>query len=192
MPSQAAGERSYHVFYQLTQSPKYSASLQLLDAPSYRFLAGGGCYEVAGINDEDDFAQLLASFSGLGFSDAEVDGVMALVGGILSVGNLDFARDGEGCQVAPKSAEMLAAVARLWSARRRRCGAPTIRTIEVRGSTTEIPPRPTEAPAVCAAFGKSVYNTLFNFPVGRSTARWRGAAAASSASSTSSASRSSR
>ena len=43
----------------------------------------------------------------------------------------------------------------------------TIRTIEVRGSTTEIPLRPTEAPAVCAAFGKSVYNTLFNFLVGR-------------------------
>jgi myosin heavy subunit len=81
---------------------------------------------------------LLKAFSGLDFTAEEVEGVMAMAAGVLSLGNLDFSGDGkEGSKVAGPA---VADVARLWGvseeALRR---AVTVRTIEVRGTTAEIP-----------------------------------------------------
>ena len=92
--------------------PKYSASLQLLDAPSYRFLAGGAATRWRASTTRTTLRscsprsrpRLLRRRGGRGDGAGGRDPL---------VGNLDFARDGEGCRVAPGSAEMLAA-ARLW------------------------------------------------------------------------------
>jgi len=166
VPSQQAGERSYHIFYQLLAS-KYVDELQLHPPEHYEFLSASKCYSVPGMNEEADFNQLLAAFTGLGFSPSEVDEVMHLVAGVLCLGNLHFEQDGgEGCRcVEPHAVRDLA---RLWhSSEPLVTKAVTVRTIEVRGTSTEIPLKPAEAPDVCAAFAKTVYDQLFNCLVKR-------------------------
>jgi len=166
VPRAAQGERSYHIFYQVC-SGLYDQSFGLKHAGQYKFLQASGCYEVAGIDDADDLQSTLKSFSGLDFSQEEVDGVIAMTAGVLLLGNLEFERDGEGSKVS-KSSGALVDVARLWGVTAEALHtAVTIRTIEVRGTTTEIPLKMDEAPETCAAFAMSAYKILFGWLVTR-------------------------
>ena len=100
--------------------------------------------------------------------------MMAMTAGVLSLGNLDFSGDGkEGSTVAGPA---VAEVARLWGVKEEALRkAVTVRTIEVRGTTTEIPLKQTEAPETGAAFAMSAYRILFDWLVSRINAVLEGA-----------------
>ena len=100
--------------------------------------------------------------------------MMAMTAGALSLGNLDFSGDGkEGSTVAGPA---VAEVARLWGVKEEALRkAVTVRTIEVRGTTTEIPLKQTEAPETGAAFAMSAYRMLFDWLVSRINAVLEGA-----------------
>ena len=175
VPFQQKGERNYHIFYQLIDS-MYCAPLQLQTASTYRFLHASGTFKVHGINDKQDFEQMLSAMSGLGFDQAEVDGVMHVVAGVLTLGQMGFekAKVGEGtqrqegCKLTAAGEPFAADLARLWEVAETAVrGAVTRRTIEVRGTGTEIPLKAAEAPEVCMAFAKTVYGKLFAWLVQR-------------------------
>ncbi|PHJ20757.1 myosin a [Cystoisospora suis] len=87
--TQAAGERSYHIFYQLLRgaSAETKERLHLLNVEEYAFL-NSGCFDVPGVNDAEDFRIVLKSFKAMGMSDDEVVSVLSLVAGILLLGNV--------------------------------------------------------------------------------------------------------
>ncbi len=124
---QGAGERSYHIFYQLTSS-QYGAQLGLLEPTAYRTLLGGASLEARsregdstpplqtvtadGVDDAADFDEVFDAFQALGFDmDAEVRTAMQLLAGILHAGNVAFVKQGEGSKVDPNSKEELNAAA---------------------------------------------------------------------------------
>ena len=57
MVEHSAGERTYHIFYQLCggASAEQRRELQLLAAPDFRYVARSAQMKVAGINDVDDW-----------------------------------------------------------------------------------------------------------------------------------------
>ena len=119
-----------------------------------------------GIDDEADGAAVRAAFREMGVADEEVGETWRLVAGALCLGDLSFAPAGDGCSCAAEGAA--SEVARLWGVGVAAVQqAVTVRTIEVRGTSTEIPLRADEAPAVAAAFAKSAYHALFTQLVGR-------------------------
>ena len=64
-------ERNFHIFCQLTEACTESQrnQLGLGRAQDYNYLAMSNCVEVDGIDDTQDFADMLAAMSAIGFSD---------------------------------------------------------------------------------------------------------------------------
>ena len=95
----------------------------------------------------DDFATLLSAFRSLDFDQTEIDGVMALIAGVLTIGNIEFTDDaGTGHSQGSKAlaGAALADVARLWGSTEAEVhSAVTKRTLEIRGVAEEAtPPHP--------------------------------------------------
>lgn len=87
---QQQNERNFHIFYQLFTSPAICEQYQLSTPSEYRYLTGGQCLSVRGIDDKQDFVEVLNSFTALNFSDRERDQVLNLVVAVLKIGNLQF------------------------------------------------------------------------------------------------------
>ncbi|XP_076236580.1 unconventional myosin-Ie [Calliopsis andreniformis] len=98
------GERNFHVFYQLAtganQQMKSEFGLTSLDY--YQYLSYGGNHKVEGTNDAYDLQETLKGLSVMGISDSEVTDIFRLVAGILHIGNIQFAENGNYSQVANK------------------------------------------------------------------------------------------
>lgn len=87
---QQAQERNFHIFYQLFTSQELRQRYNLTRPEDYRYLFGGKCVSVSGIDDAHNFMDVLNCFEALDFSSAEKDTVFGLLVAILKLGNLQF------------------------------------------------------------------------------------------------------
>lgn len=86
------GERNYHVFYQLLTGtpPQQLQRWGLVADPSaYRYLCSGPI-PAEGKDDGADFRRLLEALRILKFSNDEIQGVLAILAGVLLLGNVEF------------------------------------------------------------------------------------------------------
>eukprot|EP00741_Cyanophora_paradoxa_P021633 tig00000241_g20880.t1 len=89
---QAEGERSFHIFYQLCAgaSAEQREALQLGRAEEYRYLRGGRCFSIAGVDDAADLARTLRAMRTIGLAGEEVEAVLRILAAVLHLGNVEF------------------------------------------------------------------------------------------------------
>ena len=83
---QTPGERCYHSFYQLLTgaTPDETNNLQLYEPHHFWYLNQSGCYQVDGIDDKAEYADVKHAMGVVGFNKEEADTVWQLVAGYTS------------------------------------------------------------------------------------------------------------
>lgn len=156
---QSAGERNYHVLYQLVAEGKrndeLAKTLYLRDPSFYRYLNGGsmttnsnGDIEPTDIQAEAKrFEALRLAFTVLQIPETIINGILKVLSAILWLGNLSFEDvDGERCELAEMDKEIIKIVAELLGLQENELIQVALkRQINVRGNITEIPLKVQEA-----------------------------------------------
>eukprot|EP00434_Breviolum_minutum_P021213 symbB.v1.2.018714.t1/scaffold1475.1/size116674/4 len=86
---QAAGERNFHVFYQLLQgsTEEQRQKHRLRERPEdYAMLRGGGVLQVDGVDDGSDWQRVLLAFQAVGADQEMLDGIMDMLSATLLCG----------------------------------------------------------------------------------------------------------
>ena len=106
---QAAGERNYHIFYQLCSAREQWPELMLKHQDEFRFLNQGKTPNINRIDDLDQFSETVGALHTLGFTADEVNDIVKICAAILHLGNVEFIPkyksqskevDQEGCNVS--------------------------------------------------------------------------------------------
>ncbi len=96
--AQGAGERNFHVFYQLCAAANAEGGAgdgsALAPAADWTILSRGGCLAIEGVDDLADFGTLAGALSAAGFGAPELRELWKLLGGLLFAGQLRFAGEG--------------------------------------------------------------------------------------------------
>ncbi|MES1917203.1 MAG: hypothetical protein MHM6MM_008954, partial [Cercozoa sp. M6MM] len=89
---QAPGERNFHIFYQLCRGLDSARKRAFgLGKPEHHyFMKQGGDTVVPHMDDAKEFAEVLEGFTTLGFAQQEQDEILALVAGLVHLGDVDF------------------------------------------------------------------------------------------------------
>ncbi len=100
---QAKGERNYHIFYSLLEGASDEDRVRYCLKPAQEFaiLNGGECITVDGINDKDDYLEVIRAMEILNFPTTEIEGIFRVLAAILHIGNLKFVQSGEKSSVEP-------------------------------------------------------------------------------------------
>jgi len=84
------GERNFHIFYQLLRGDDHS-QYQLSGNPAdYYYTHQGGADTVRSVDDRAEYLRVKEAMSHVGFKEAEVEGTLRVVAGILHLGNIRF------------------------------------------------------------------------------------------------------
>ena len=161
--AQAAGERSFHIFYQLCASPR-AAGLGLRPASEHRSLGRAGCTAIRGVDDVADFEAVLSSLAAMGLGDDEVGWALRLCAASVHLCDLDFepCDGGDGSRVAAGSATALAAAAECLGVATSALSAALVeRAVVVRGEAQRIRNTAGKADEASAALAKAAYAGLF-------------------------------
>jgi len=109
----AKEERSFHIFYLLTEGLKDAAerkSARLSPANTYRYLSQTGSFKVDGMDDAKEWTIVSDAFQALGFSKQDRADIVRIVSGVLALGQINFKqKDADSCTVENKDAVELAA-----------------------------------------------------------------------------------
>nr|XP_020653907.1 unconventional myosin-Ie-like isoform X1 [Pogona vitticeps]XP_020653908.1 unconventional myosin-Ie-like isoform X2 [Pogona vitticeps] len=99
--SQNAGERSFHIYYQLLEgaNPEQRENLGITTPDYYYYLNQSAAYKVEDVNDHQDFQETLAAMEVVGLSREEQALVLQIVAGILHLGNVTFQESGNYAMV---------------------------------------------------------------------------------------------
>lgn len=165
---QAPGERNYHVFFQLCAS-SWASSFNLQGPAQYTFLNGSGCTTVDGMDDAQEFTDVVKAMDMLGFTEGDKRSIFAIVAACLHLGNVQFqaATGGaDGSRVA-NAAPAAAGAQFLGVDPSVLQQALCFRTIEINGESTTIPLRLEQARDNRDALTKYVYQKLFDWLVQR-------------------------
>eukprot|EP01137_Pigoraptor_chileana_P033118 Opistho-2@23554 len=168
---QLKGERNFHVFYMLLKGAADAMIKQFnldRDPGKYSYLNQSGCTSVKTVDDKKEFEAMSRGMKTIGFSQDEQTTLMALVGAILHMGNVEFqdSDDGKTCQIKSSpslkhTAELLGTSADLLQK------ALTYRVVAARGEVMESPQTKEQSQHTREALAKAVYDRMFTWLVGR-------------------------
>eukprot|EP01132_Coremiostelium_polycephalum_P006082 gene6082-7579_t len=102
--SQTAGERNFHIFYQLLAgaSQEEREKLNLLTPDHYSYLNKSKTYTADGIDDQAGFKATKHAMKVVGITDEEQYEIFRLLSAILLMGNLTFSPAGTGSSLPDK------------------------------------------------------------------------------------------
>jgi len=168
--AQGPDERNYHIFYQLCTKGALDTfnSLQLRDPSTFSYLKRNPA-QVAGINDEEGFMELLRGFTALQFTADEQEDIVSVVAGILHLGDLEFQTcpgdKGKSEPADPEALDRVAAIFGVEAASLRRCAC--YRRV-VAGKDTVETPLDREGSKKCVdSIAKLTYGRLFRWLISR-------------------------
>ncbi|EKG07640.1 myosin heavy chain, putative [Trypanosoma cruzi] len=172
------GERGYHSFYQLLANNGEAAKrhrlsqLQLTRAEDYRCTAVGNATIIEGVNDADDFEEVMRAMEFVGMSEAECNAVWNTVGAVLHLLSLQFKalNDDECCiDMNAQNVEMhLRMVKELLGLPDDVLFKELVTTTQLtRGETIVRKLRLTQAVDLCEGIAKVLYEALFLWLVAR-------------------------
>jgi len=116
---QTMNERNYHIFYQLLSgtSGEQKEQFFLQDPEYYAYLNTSNCTTISGVDDKEEFRDVLKSLVTLQFSSELIDMMFQILSAILMLGNIQFddaVEDGNDvCYVAGASSETIMICANL-------------------------------------------------------------------------------
>ncbi|XP_072937506.1 unconventional myosin-Va [Epargyreus clarus] len=93
---QSAGERNYHIFYQLCAAAATLPDLHLDHQDSFHYLNQGGSPDIDGVDDFKAFNETRAALTTLGVSETEQHNMFTVLSTILHLGNVEFTTDPSG------------------------------------------------------------------------------------------------
>jgi myosin heavy subunit len=99
----SAGERNFHVMYQLCIGAMEKYSHLGLSIPSYfSVLTKGNCTSMPHVDDGADFKELLEALTVLGFTEDEQEDIFSVVATVLHIGQVEFkeSESGEGSAIS--------------------------------------------------------------------------------------------
>jgi myosin V len=170
----AAGERNYHIFYQLLRGCKEEEHAKYefhdgvtggLDLPNFFHYTGqGGAPHLREFTDESGFEYTLKAMRQLGWTEQTIDAVLSLVAGLLHLGQMKFnAVDKEGNEAADIANKTnLGYAAKLLGVDESQLvSALTERIMVTRGEEMHISLTPDKAADARDALAKTIYGALF-------------------------------
>ena len=116
---QTLNERNYHIFYQLisgtTEEQKEMFSLR--EPEHYAYLNTSKCTTIDGVDDKEEFRDVLKSLNTLQFSSETINMIFQILSAILKLGNIQFddaIEDGNDvCHISDGSSETVLITAKL-------------------------------------------------------------------------------
>ncbi|XP_076942866.1 myosin-9-like isoform X2 [Bidens hawaiensis] len=89
-------ERNYHCFYLLCAAPPEEVEkYKLGDPKTFHYLNQSNCYQLAGINEAQDYLATRRAMDVVGISDTDQEAIFRLVAAILHLGNVQFIKGKE-------------------------------------------------------------------------------------------------
>lgn len=90
--SQSLNERNYHIFYQLIAGADgpMKQRLYLRTPQEYHYLNQSECYRIQGVDDQQEFKEVVEAMKTLQFSNSTMESMFKIVAGILLLGNITF------------------------------------------------------------------------------------------------------
>ena len=171
---QLEGERSFHIFYQLLTGADadLKQKFALWGPLDYYYISQSGCTTADGIDDMDEWNEMIEAMNKMGFVPEERENVFRLVSAVLHLGNIDFQPGKsnlrtETCEVMNQDcldicADLLQVTPGDLKA------ACTNRTMIVRGQApTKIPLDHEKASDNRNSFAKKIYSHMFDWIVTR-------------------------
>jgi len=180
---QSAGDRNYHIFYQLLLGAGPAALKKYhleADPTKYKILTGGGDLTVDGMDDREEYKAVTKAFGSLGFKDEEVEGLWRVLAVILHLGNIAFEmadsrQSAAGSMVGPKSGDDLMRAAELLNVTKKDLeDSMCIRTMSTSrpgskraGTTYRLPVEPEKCLESCRSLAKALYALTFTWLISR-------------------------
>ncbi|CAK1548997.1 unnamed protein product [Leptosia nina] len=98
---QSAGERNYHIFYQLCAgaATEKMPELQLDHQDTFHYLNQGGSPEIDGVDDYKTFRETKNALSTLGVTESEQRSMFTVLAAILHLGNVELTSDPDEMQL---------------------------------------------------------------------------------------------
>ena len=86
--NQSSKERNYHIFYQFlsTTNTKYRTKFRLKSPSEYHYLSQSGCEVIDGVNDSDEFLEVIEAMKTLEFPADTIDEIFQVLTIVLNLG----------------------------------------------------------------------------------------------------------
>jgi myosin-1 len=167
----ALNERNFHIFYQVTTSltPEQKSTFYLEGPQYYRYLSQSNCFTVDGINDQQEWADVVGAMKIIGMNEAERDDIIRVLSVVLWLGNVDFTENNKE-ESSTVDQQVVDIIAHLLGVSRDVVNAGLcIRTITA-GAKNEIfkkPCRREEAEFNRDTLAKAMYSKVFDYLVNK-------------------------
>ncbi|KAJ3033378.1 cytochrome c oxidase subunit 1 [Rhizophlyctis rosea] len=161
---QAKTERNYHIFYELVAgvTDDERAKYSLEDAESFHYLSQSGCIEIPGVNDQKHFAALKLALTVLNMSPADQEGLFRTLSAILWMGNIGFKEDQNKESVTVDTGDVVEKVSGLIGIDAGELGKALVaKKLVIRGETSMVPYKLTQANDNRDSIAKAIYDNLF-------------------------------